>query len=132
MKAQVGFFLRHFCKLPLLPLAALPVAAFANASDWQKREVPMVGVLHYMQEVCIPFEKGDKVSYRMESEQDVYFDIHYHPDQATQFKERLESVKTQEGEFTSEAKQSYRFTWKNKAGIETDWTASLLYRVGHE
>ena len=132
MSSRIRFFAHRSFSVFLPLLGGALSALSASASDWQEREVLMYGALNYMQEVCIAFQKDDRVSYRMESAHEVYFDVHYHPEAGTQFKERLEAVTATEGQFISEAAQSYCFTWKNKAGIETDWTANLFYRVARQ
>lgn len=111
--------------------ASCAVGAFAaNAADeWQQQAVPMVGVQNYMREQCIKFNSGDVVQYRFESEYEVNFDIHYHPDSGTLFKERKDAVKELSGEFTSEAAQAYCFTWRNKTEIDKEWEITLHYQV---
>jgi hypothetical protein len=125
MKSHPRFFLRR--TFYFFMLLGMPV--IANANEWQQQAVPMVGVANYMREVCMKFDAGDVVQYRFESEHEVNFDIHYHPDSGTLFKERKDAVTQLAGEFTSEASQPYCFTWKNKSELDQEWNIALHYLV---
>ena len=123
MKWQFSFFLRRIFYVVVL----LGIAITAHADAWKQQVVPMVGVTNYAREACLKFKAGDKVQYRFESKHEVNFDIHYHPENETKFKERKDAVKQLAGEFTSEASQHYCFTWKNKHELDTEWSITLHY-----
>jgi hypothetical protein len=123
MTTRFHFFLRRFFILSTL------CSTTAFASEWQQQTVPMVGVTNYMREACIKFTAGDVVQYRFESEHEVNFDIHYHPEGSTQFKERKNAVTKTTGEFSSEKTQPYCFTWKNKRELDKEWNITLHYLV---
>lgn len=125
MKSQLTFFARR----TFYSFALLGMSVITNAAEWQQQVVPMVGVTNYMREACIKFTAGDTVQYRFESEHEVNFDIHYHPDSGTQFKERKDAVMQIASEFKSETTQPYCFTWKNKHELDKEWSITLHYLV---
>jgi hypothetical protein len=125
MRSQLTFFARRALYIFML----LAMSVFTSAAEWQQQVVPMVGVINYMREACIKFTAGDTVQYRFESAHEVNFDIHYHPDSGTQFKERKDAVMQVAGEFNSEKTQPYCFTWKNKHELDKEWNITLQYVV---
>lgn len=118
--------------LGVLMLAATStfVANVACAEDgWQESSIPMVAPKGYAREKCMKLNEGDQVHYRFSSINPLNFDIHYHPDTETLFKIKKENVSAFSGEFTSDAEQSYCFTWKNPREYAAAWDVKLEYRV---
>ncbi|MGM8228519.1 hypothetical protein ACSV5M_18200 [Cellvibrio sp. ARAG 10.3] len=102
-------------------------ATIATANEWQQLSVPMVGVEHYTREVCLEFHAGDSVQYRFTSKHPVNFNIHYHPESGTEFKNRLETVQDVSDKFSVESTQPYCFTWSNKTEAGEEWDIKLEY-----
>lgn len=125
MSSPRKFFFRRFSGLFIF----LGTTTTAIAGEWQQQTIPMAGITNYMREFCIKFQQDDEVQYRFESEHPVNFDIHYHPDNGTQFKVRKDVVTQLTGKFSSEATQAYCFTWRNKHELDLDWNITLHYTV---